>query len=440
MSTPRFAVVAAATAAAFWPTWFWYVARLRDGADEKLGLVAVVAAAVIAVFRRAPHRVAPPLVVLAVLAAAHGLLTVLDWPALVRAGLALLAVALVVSAAAFGRRLHPGTAVLLLLGLPLESTLQFYLGYPLRAVATVMAAGLLRPMGLDVAPQGTLLHWRGEAIGVDPACSGIHMLWVALLAAAVLSAARDLDLRRTTLASLLGVAAVVLGNGFRVAALFLKEAGVVAAPAWTHEAFGGLVFLATVWALLEAVRRLPPAAPAAAPLSTPVPAAALAAFAAVALGSAAIATAPRAASSPSNDAFPGWPQVLDGSALLRVPDAPEDARFARGFPGRLARFTDGRRAILLRWLSGPTRRLHPAADCFRGSGYTTAPAPARVDNRGQRWGCLEARRGPRAWSVCERIVDAEGRSWTDTSSWWWASALGRARGPYWAMTVMEPRG
>jgi hypothetical protein len=141
--------------------------------------------------------------------------------------------------------------------------------------------------------------------------------------------------------------------------------------------------------------------------------------------------------SPVATRFPGWPETLDGSPLVRVADRPEDERFTRGFPGRFARFTDGRRAVLLRWLPRPTRQLHPAADCLRGAGYRTSPRPARVDGRGTRWGCVEALRAGRSLVACEHIVDQAGRSWTDASSWWWAAALGRAAGPYWAITVVE---
>jgi hypothetical protein len=39
--------------------------------------------------------------------------------------------------------------------------------------------------------------------------------------------------------------------------------------------------------------------------------------------------------------------------------------------------------------------------------------------------------------VCERIVDAKGEAFTDTSHWYWASLLGRSAGPWQAVTTAQ---
>jgi exosortase/archaeosortase family protein len=437
VSTRQRAAVALATAAAFWPTWAWYATRLGDGSDEKWGLLAIAAALVLALRARPTRRLDPAPLPLSLLvfgyAAAHAL------PPIVRAVPALLALALLVSGLAHGRRLHPGTAALLLLGLPAEATLQFYLGYPLRVAATALAALPLRLLGLDVAASGTLLLWRGEGIGVDAPCSGIHMLWVGLFLAALLAAARDLGLARTAAAGLLATLVVVLANGLRVAALFVKETHLVALPEWTHEAIGLLVFGLAVAVLLRGLALLEPSVRPEPPAEAPHGSRLMPAFGVACLLVGLLPLALREPAAAMRPDFPGWPETLDSAALQPLPPTAADARFGRGFPGRLARFSDGRRAVLLRFLAEPSRRLHPAADCFRGDGWTTEPQPARVDGHGQRWGCFAARRGTEQAVVCERILDAEGRSWTDASSWWWAAALGRAEGPYWAVTVVEPR-
>jgi hypothetical protein len=238
-----------------------------------------------------------------------------------------------------------------------------------------------------------------------------------------------------------------------VAALFVKEAHLVALPEWTHEAIGLLIFGLAAMALLRGLALLEPAvrqrepavqqeAPAVrreAPVVAPRSSRLMPAFGLACLVTSLLPLALRDPVATALPDFPGWPETLDGAALRPLPPTAADARFGRGFPGRLARFSDGRRAVLLRYLAEPSRRLHPAADCFRGDGWTAEPQPARVDGQGQRWGCFAARRGTEQAVVCERILDAEGRSWTDASSWWWAAALGRAEGPYWAVTVVEPR-
>jgi exosortase/archaeosortase family protein len=445
-ASARAAVVAVATAAAFWPVWRWYALRLGDGSDEKWGLVAVALAAAAALARRRAA-LPPRLPALAALVAAGALLYPVA-PPLVRAAPALLAVALLVSATAHGRPLHAGTAALLLLALPLEATLQFYAGYPLRLAATWIAAGLLRACGLAVQASGTLLLWRADSIGVDAACSGIHMLWVALLATAAAAAWHGLGLVRLAASGVLAFALVVAGNALRVAALFVKEAHIVAWPDWTHEALGLAVFAGVAVALLAVIDRVagrtaaetaPPAAPALGSGDSGPSARSLPAYVAVCLAAAAVPLLPAARPASAAGSFPGWPAELDGVPLRPVALTAADERFLDGFPGRLARFSDGHRGVLLRWLPSPTRQLHPAADCFRGAGYAVSPAPARVDARAQRWACLTARRGPESLQACERIFDRDGRSWTDPSSWWWAATLGRGEGPYWAVTVVEPR-
>lgn len=66
--------------------------------------------------------------------------------------------------------------------------------------------------------------------------------------------------------------------------------------------------------------------------------------------------------------------------------------FAHDFSGRIGRFQDGRREIIVRWVNTPTRRLHSATECFRGSGYGVTPLPARRDAAGRSMSCFRANR------------------------------------------------
>ncbi len=149
------------------------------------------------------------------------------------------------------------------------------------------------------------------------------------------------------------------------------------------------------------------------------------------------AVSPEGASRPVP--FPGWMSHWQGEPLQRMPLSDCEARFANGFPGKIARFTDGERQYVIRWVHRKTRQLHPAVDCFRGSGYSIRPAPVRIDTVGERWGCFEAARSGEALDVCERIFDDAGNSWSDVSAWYWAAALGRSDGPWWAITRVSAR-
>ena len=133
--------------------------------------------------------------------------------------------------------------------------------------------------------------------------------------------------------------------------------------------------------------------------------------------------------------FPGWPTRYEGKLLQSLPLTALERRFAENFPGRVGRFSDGEREIVMRWVSSETRKLHPAADCFRGSGYSITPQPIEVDGNGARWGGFIAVRGTVRIDVRERIYDAAGNSWTDVSSWYWAALRGQSQRPWWAVTV-----
>jgi hypothetical protein len=145
------------------------------------------------------------------------------------------------------------------------------------------------------------------------------------------------------------------------------------------------------------------------------------------------AFAPLAASrrDPLPATFPGWPPAWDGVALVALPESAEDAAAAAIFPGRIARFQAGDRRLVLRWVPGPTRALHPAADCLRATGWTVRAAPPERDANGW-WSCLGAERDGLHIRVREQIRASDGRSWPDPSLWWWQAAAD-AEG-YWSVT------
>ena len=154
----------------------------------------------------------------------------------------------------------------------------------------------------------------------------------------------------------------------------------------------------------------------------------------------------------------GIAQALTGHVAIRDPDMPHvelptewqgtplrplalsevELRFAKHFPGTLARLTDGRQVLVLRTVTQPTRMLHPATDCYRGLGYRIRNEQLEEHTDKTRWRCFVAERGGRAVRVCERIEDAQGQGFTDTSAWYWASAAGQSAGPWKAITVATP--
>lgn len=135
--------------------------------------------------------------------------------------------------------------------------------------------------------------------------------------------------------------------------------------------------------------------------------------------------------------FPGWQKTFEGRELKQLDLTEREKRFGEGFPGEIARFTDGEREIIIRYVTEPTRMLHSASDCFKGIGYSIEPQPLRIDENGNKWGAFRATRRADDLKVYERIYDAQGNSWTDVSAWYWAAITGKTNGAWWAVTVAE---
>ena len=137
--------------------------------------------------------------------------------------------------------------------------------------------------------------------------------------------------------------------------------------------------------------------------------------------------------------FPGWPASFEGRSLIEEPLNRMEKDAEHSFPGRIGRFNDGQRQIVLRWINRPSRQLHPAEVCFRGLGYQVVPGPLTRDNEGTLWSTFAAARGKERLTVKTLIRDEHGQTWQDVSSWFWAAALGRSTSPWWAITVAERR-
>jgi len=140
---------------------------------------------------------------------------------------------------------------LLLLALPVVASLQFYLGFPMRAVVAKLAAPMLQINGFAVVAEGASLNWNGDPILIDAPCSGVKMLWTGFYLTCALAWYYKLNAKRTSLACAAALAAIIIGNTFRAAALFYVESGAakLTLPDWTHEGVGVVVFAATAIAI-----------------------------------------------------------------------------------------------------------------------------------------------------------------------------------------------
>lgn len=243
-------------AIALWPQWVWYWRRLVDGSDEPLGVLALLAL-VILMFRlaRQMRRVPDWRWILAACALTVGSALALQVTPLLSALVGVLALAAGLAAWLAPDAPRLPCAGLLVLSLPLLSSLQFYAGYPLRAITAQLSCWLLQIPGFEAERSGSSILVSGQLVIVDAPCSGIQMAWMAyfaaIAAAAVLATPDRILLRRLPLVGLL----VIAGNTLRNTILVAWEAsGRPPGEGW-HQAIG-LVVLASVCLLtLKWMRR-----------------------------------------------------------------------------------------------------------------------------------------------------------------------------------------
>lgn len=251
--------------AALTPTWAWMVQRMRDGSDDPLGLVALVALAALAWQCRRELRASPRLGWLALAGVGTVLATLLRFGLGFVPALPPLAAGLV---AFLPRRVAAlPVAGLAVLALPLLSSLQFYAGYPLRVVTAEASRWLLAP-AFSVAREGTSLMIDGCLVIVDAPCSGVQMVWLGYFTAcAVALWARRSDrafLRRLPMVGLLVLGGNIVRNSMLIA---FEGAGHALAP-WAHNTLG-LVVLAVVCGSIA--RLMVPARAILEPADHPIP-------------------------------------------------------------------------------------------------------------------------------------------------------------------------
>ncbi len=227
---------------ALWPHWSYMARRMADGSDEPWGILALVTVLVLLVRDRTELRLPKPaaLVTSAALAVAAATATLM-LPNLAAAAIAMIALGCFV-VHALPRRPATPLLALLLLALPVIASLQFYLGYPLRALTAEASVRVLGPLGYDATAAGASIDYQGATVLVDAPCAGIGMLWVGSYTAALLSFLSFASARRTVLNGVVAALLVLIANVARNTALFFPEAGLVHWPSGSHQAIGLAAF------------------------------------------------------------------------------------------------------------------------------------------------------------------------------------------------------
>ena len=229
-----------------WPVLRWFALRLNDGSDEPAGLVALAAALLFAPWRDALEPLSSRRhATLAYLLVGYCVAFPFA-PPLARA----LIFVVLLGVAAAPRGFAFAWWMLLALSLPLVATLQFYLGYPLRAVTARICAPLLGLGGSPVVAEGVTLRWAGERVVIDAPCSGLHMLWTGLLIAALAACLLRLPTRAAITLFRQTAFCVFVANVLRATVLFQLETGRWPNPSWAHETVGLALFGGAMGAVL----------------------------------------------------------------------------------------------------------------------------------------------------------------------------------------------
>ncbi|MDX2112011.1 MAG: archaeosortase/exosortase family protein [Verrucomicrobiota bacterium] len=436
---------------AHWAVWRWYALRLSDGSDEPFGVVALVATFVLCQWKQLRLPMSDSrLVLLGICISAYALS---QWtlPPIFRAALGMGAVAVCIVRGSS----RWGIGMLLGLSLPWLATMQFYLGYPLRLVTALFVVPLLQLSGQPVAREGVTLWFAGDPVVIDAPCSGVHMLWMGLFAAAIKVALASVTLPSTLRHLRWTGFCIFSANLVRNYVLFFVETKQWPLPPWGHETVGLLCFAIAVIAIVVMPLRLNQTSYGALPHWTGAiyqsvlrrfrrSMSLIGSYRQGLVVSGFLLVIVAASLHPLMKSFSGEPAESKSLsfapisiASLKLPEGnwtplpltAVDARWAATFPGEVLLYGDGEGRLIVRRVEVLTRRLHPAEDCFRGMGFKIADR--RLIREGiSSWATFTATKVNTTYSVRERIQDTSGNSWTDVSAWFWHAMLGKSTGPW----------
>ena len=245
--------------AATWGAWRWYVERVWSSPEEAAALMLTLlflgALGAARKHRYTSARAISPLSVAVMLAAYVASYLIL--PPIMRAAIAIAASLFCFYLAMFRERPPVVFWGLVALALPVLPSLQFTLGYPMRVVSAALTVVLLQAHGLAISRQGTFLVWRDEMIQFDAPCSGVNMLWAALLLTLMGCVLFRLGAGKVSIAVAFSVLLTIACNVLRASSLFYVEAGFLPqADTWWHDGIGIAAFMLSAVVILGFLSRL----------------------------------------------------------------------------------------------------------------------------------------------------------------------------------------
>lgn len=242
LQTHRFALLVVLSLVSTYPVWIWYTGRVLSQGGEPWSLLPLATVVLLLMLSPDKRRKEPNLILPALLMMVY----MIGLPVLApifKAAIVMLLLANLISQYVYGRNVYLPVYGLMCLGLPFVTSLQFYLGYPMRALIGDASVLLLRMNGYSVSREGTVLQWGDLSVSIDAPCSGIKLAWVALYMVFTLACFYGFSVRKTLISMAAAVVILLFANVLRTSSLFFTEAGLVPSQSWMHEGIGLAAFV-----------------------------------------------------------------------------------------------------------------------------------------------------------------------------------------------------
>lgn len=421
----RKALLTISLAVAFLPVLNWYWLRLGNGSGEPFGLVALILAIVFASQHR--HPASLRCAEISILLYALGLFFL---PPLLRTIPALATIAFLT-----GMHRQAGQFGLLLLSLPIQASLDFFLGYPFRLITAEGSRLILNILGYPIERLGVQLSLKGIIVSVDPPCSGLQMLWATALLTALLAAFTRLNYLRTIQLSLAALTLCLLANILRAASLFFPESGFIILPDFAHQGIGLIYFALASLLLIKLSYKLHRRTTTPPLTNQPL----TARFLTLTFGVSLVTLLP--AHITSNHPSPKIPALThyQERPVEEIPLSPHEEAFAKNLPGQLKIYALGNETLIIRHVTKATRLLHPSHHCLRAEGFALHDVKIQTDAANQPTLQYRATRNGEHFLVTEKIRDHQNsRQWAEVSAWYWHALFHPKSGPWEAETLITP--
>ncbi|MGJ8656176.1 MAG: exosortase/archaeosortase family protein [Akkermansiaceae bacterium] len=233
----------------FIPSYIWYANRMMHGGEEALSIILIPLVIYFAINTPRTQRNSNWLSLLGL--TLYSIFWLLHLPATIKATLAITTLL-----HHFGLLRNFGLSALAYLSLPWLSSLQFFLGYPLRKLVTQLSGSLLNSIGYNVEADGTGLIYQSQQVFVDPPCSGINMLCAGITLSAILCVFFKLTWKKGIILFSTTTLIMILINALRGCILFFPESNLVHWPDWTHIGVGIALYTLCLTLLISLTQKL----------------------------------------------------------------------------------------------------------------------------------------------------------------------------------------